>query len=93
MENINDVECLLILSNEGDPDIFYNNNNDKIETFFYFDVIEDKTTVDQKFIITSNIKSYIIFPKNFVVGSHKYKSRYCYCTYKNTQWFLQWKYV
>ena len=69
--NVNDVVCLSFLSNEGDTDIFYENDNDTIETLISFDVMEDKTIVDLKNIIISNIKSQIIFPKQFVVGSHE----------------------
>ena len=81
LENVNDVVCLLFLSNEGDTDIFYDNDNDTIKTLISFAAMEDKTIVDQKIIIISNIKSQIIFPKHFVVGSHEYKLRYCSCTY------------
>ena len=48
MGNVNDVVCLSFLSNEGNTDIFYDNENDTIETFNLFSVMEDKTIVDQK---------------------------------------------
>ena len=70
MEDVNDVVSLQFLSNEGDTEIFYDNDNDAIESFIYFAVMEDKTIMDQKIIIISNIKPQTIFPKNFVVGSH-----------------------
>ena len=46
LEKVNDVVYLLFLSNEGDTDIFYDNENYTIETFIYFVVMEDKTIVD-----------------------------------------------
>ena len=49
---------------------FYDNDNDTIETFISFTMMEDKTIVGQKISIISNIKSQIIFSKHFVVGSH-----------------------
>ena len=61
LENVNDVLCLSFLYNKGDTYIFYNNDNDTIETFISFAVMEDKTIVDQKTIIISNIKSQIIY--------------------------------
>ena len=48
LEIVNDVVCLSFLSNEGDTDILYDNDNDTIETFVSFAVMEDKTIVDQK---------------------------------------------
>ena len=54
MENLNDIVCLSFLSNEGDTNIFYKNENDTIETFIYFAVMEDKTIADQK-NITINV--------------------------------------
>ena len=51
LENVNDVVCLLFLSNDGSTDIFYNNDNDTAETFISFAVMEDKTIVDKKVII------------------------------------------
>ena len=38
----------IYLSNEVDTDIFYENDNNKIENFISFAVMEDKTIVDQK---------------------------------------------
>ena len=78
---MNDIAFLSFLSNEGDTYIFYNNENDTIETLISFAVMADKTSVDQKIIIISNIKSQIIFPKYFVAISHEYELRYCSCTY------------
>ena len=49
---------------------FYDNDNDKIEIFIYFSVMEYKTIVDQKIIIILNIKLQIIFPDHFVVEYH-----------------------
>ena len=80
LENVNDVVCLSFLSNEGDTTIFYGNDNDTIETLVYFSVMEDKTILDQKIIIISNIKSQIIFPNHFAVGSHEYELCCCSCT-------------
>ena len=80
MENVNYVVCLSFLYIEGDTDVFYNNESDTIETSIYFAVMEDKTIVDQKYAIISNIKLQIIFPKHSVVRYHEYKLRYCYCT-------------
>ena len=79
---------LSFLYNEGYTGFFYNNDNDTIETLICFAVMEDKTIVDQKNIIISNIKSQIIFPKNFVVGSHEYELLYCSCTYNEHNGFL-----
>ena len=59
----------IVLSNEGDTDIFYDNVDDKIETFIYFDVMKDRTIVDKKYII-SNMKLQILFSKHFVVKFH-----------------------
>ena len=42
LENLNDVVCLSFLSNEEDTVIFYDNDNDTIENFIYFSVMEDK---------------------------------------------------
>ena len=53
LEYINDVVCLSFLSNEGDTTIFYKNDNDTIETFVLFYLMEDKTIVHQKIIIIS----------------------------------------
>ena len=88
MENVNYVVYLSFLSNEGDTYIFYENENDTIETLIYFSVMKDKTIVDQKMTIISNIKSQIIFPNNFVVGSHEYKLRYCSCNYDEHNGFF-----
>ena len=49
---------------------FYKNDIDTIKAFIYFSVREDKTIMDQKVIITPNIKSQIILPNNIVVGYH-----------------------
>ena len=68
MENVNGVVCLSFLCNKNNTYIFYNSDNDIIETFIYFSLMEDKTIMDQKFI-------------NFFVGSHKYELRYLSCTY------------
>ena len=46
--NVNDVLCLSLLSNEINTCIFYDNDNDTIETYISFAVMEDKTIVDQK---------------------------------------------
>ena len=46
LENVNDIVFLSFLYNEGDTCIFYDDDNDTIETFISFDVMEDKTTVD-----------------------------------------------
>ena len=62
-------------------DSFYENYNDTIETFIYFAVMEDKTIVDQKNMIISNIKSQIISSNNYVAGYHEYELRHCSCTY------------
>ena len=72
LENINDVEFSSFLSNEGETDILYDTDNDTIATFIYFAVMEDKTSLDQKYIRISNIKLQIIFPKHFAVISHEY---------------------
>ena len=48
LKNVKDIIFLLLLSNEYDTDIFYNNENDITETFIYFSVMEDKTIVYQK---------------------------------------------
>ena len=57
----------IVLSNEGYTYIFYDNENDTIETFIYFSVMENKTITDQKIIIISNIKSQIISPKHLLL--------------------------
>ena len=88
MENVNYVVYLSFLSNEGDTYIFYENENDTIETLIYFSVMKDKTIVDQKMTIISNIKSQIIFPNNFVVGSNEYELRYCSYTYNKHNGFF-----
>ena len=90
LENVNDVVCSSFLSNEENTDIFYYNDNDTIKTFFSLSVMKDKTIVYYKYNIISNIKLQIIFPNHFVVGSHEYKLRYCYCTYNKHNVF-QWK--
>ena len=63
----------IVSSNEGDTDIFYDDDNDTIENFISFSVMEDKTIMDQKITIISNIKSQIISPKHSVVGYHEYE--------------------
>ena len=60
----------IVFYNVKDTDNFYDNDNDTIETFIIFTMMEDKTIVGQKISIISNIKSQIIFSKHFVVGSH-----------------------
>ena len=40
----------VVLSNESNTDIFYENENDTIETFISFSVVEDKTIKDQKIL-------------------------------------------
>ena len=40
----------ILLSNEGDTDIIYDNENDTIETFISFIVAEDKIIVDQELL-------------------------------------------
>ena len=42
LKNVNDVVCLSFLYNESDKDIFYDNENDRIETLISFAVMEDK---------------------------------------------------
>ena len=88
MKNIDNVVFSSFLSNEEDADILYENDNDTIATFISFAVMEDKTSVDQKYIRISNIKLQIIFPKNFAVISHEYKLRYCLCTYNEHNGFF-----
>ena len=36
LENLNDVVCLSFLSNEGDTDMFYDDDNDTIENLCLF---------------------------------------------------------
>ena len=48
LENVNSVICLSFLYNEGDTDIFYDNENNTIGTFIYLATMEDKTIVDLK---------------------------------------------
>ena len=60
----------------------------QLKTFVYFTLMEDKTIVDQKNIIISNIKLQIIFPKHFVVGYNEYKLRYCSYTYNEHNGFF-----
>ena len=88
LENVNGVVFSSFLSNEEDADILYENDNDTIATFISFAVMEDKTSVDQKYIRISNIKLQIIFPKNFAVISHEYELRYCLCTYNEHHGFF-----
>ena len=68
--NLNGVVCLSFLFNEIDIEMFCNNENDTLETFIHFSVMEDKTIMDQKNIIISDIQLQIIFQNRFVVRYH-----------------------
>ena len=48
LENVNDVVCLSLLSNEINTDIFYENGNYTIETFISFAGMQDKPSLIKK---------------------------------------------
>ena len=61
LKNVKDIIFLLLLSNEYDTDIFYDNENDITETFIYFSVMEDKPLCIKK---NYNLKHQVTDAKN-----------------------------